>query len=322
MGRSGVHPSGPVLRCQNLIRAVTRWFSGWARRLSIPLISPLRTRWRRIGGVAGDHGGWIVGRRVLVEPLVWPVVVEVAHVLVEDGLGVSFVVDQHPVGAFGADAADEPVRIAVRPRRPRRDLDHGNAFGAEDGIEGSGECGVPVADQEAQGADLVTEVHQQVAGSLGGPRRGRVRGHAEQVDPPGMDFHHEQNVEAAQRDGVEGEESVASSPVACVQEGSPPQLRDQDEDLDVLGRTGTREQLEPAEQPDRDQIQQPEQQSTRSRHDHKTAPKPQVTTSVTTFGTPQGVTIRCSRPAWDNNRASAPNTARSAQDRRGLHLAT
>jgi hypothetical protein len=25
-----------------------------------------------------------------------PVVVEVAHVLVEDGLGVSFVVDQHP----------------------------------------------------------------------------------------------------------------------------------------------------------------------------------------------------------------------------------
>ena len=57
--------------------------------------------------VAGDHGGWIVSRRVLVEPLVRPVVVEVAYVLVEDGLGVSFVVDQHPVGAFGADAADE-----------------------------------------------------------------------------------------------------------------------------------------------------------------------------------------------------------------------
>jgi len=36
--------------------------------------------------------------------------------------GVSFVVDQHPVGAFGADAADEPFRITVRPGRPRRDL--------------------------------------------------------------------------------------------------------------------------------------------------------------------------------------------------------
>jgi len=98
--------------------------------------------------VAGDHGGWIVSRRVLVEPLVRPVVVEVAHVLVEDGSGVSFVVDQHPVGAFGADAANEPFRITVRPGRPRMDLDHGNAFGAEDGIEGSGECGVPVTDQE------------------------------------------------------------------------------------------------------------------------------------------------------------------------------
>ena len=66
--------------------------------------------------VAADHGGWIVSRRVLVEPLVHPVVVEVVHVLVEDGSGVSFVVDQHPVGAFGADAADEPFRITVRPR--------------------------------------------------------------------------------------------------------------------------------------------------------------------------------------------------------------
>jgi hypothetical protein len=70
-----------------------------------------------------------------------PVVVEVAHVLVEDGSGVSFVVDQHPVGACGADAADEPLRITVRPGRPRRDLDRGNAFGVEDGIEGSGERG-------------------------------------------------------------------------------------------------------------------------------------------------------------------------------------
>ena len=113
--------------------------------------------------VAGDHGGWIVRWRVLVEPLVWPVVVEVAHVLVEDGSGVSFVVDQHPVGAFGADAADEPFRITVRPGCARRDLDHGNAVGGKDGIEGSGEFGIPVADQEAEGADLLTEVHQQIA---------------------------------------------------------------------------------------------------------------------------------------------------------------
>ena len=68
---------------------------------------------------------------MLVAPLVWPVVVEVAHVLVEDGAGVSFVVDQHPVGALGADAADEPFRIAVRRGRLGMDLDDVDALGAK-----------------------------------------------------------------------------------------------------------------------------------------------------------------------------------------------
>jgi hypothetical protein len=45
-------------------------------------------------GVEGDYGVGIVAGRVLVEALVWAVVVEVALVLVEDGAGVLFVVDQ------------------------------------------------------------------------------------------------------------------------------------------------------------------------------------------------------------------------------------
>jgi hypothetical protein len=74
-------------------------------------------------GIEGDHGSGIVGRRVLVKPLVWPVAIEMAHVLVKDGAGVSFVVDQHPVSAFGADAADESFRAAVRPGCRGRALD-------------------------------------------------------------------------------------------------------------------------------------------------------------------------------------------------------
>ena len=97
-------------------------------------------------GVEGDDGVGIVAGRVLVEALVWAVVVEVAFVLVEDGAGVLFVVDQHPVGAFLADAADEPFCITVGLRRAGRDLDDVEAFGDEDGIEGVGELGVPVAD--------------------------------------------------------------------------------------------------------------------------------------------------------------------------------
>jgi hypothetical protein len=87
---------------------------------------------------------------------------KVAYVLVEDGAGVLFVVDQHSVGAFFADAADEPLCITVGSRRVGRDLDDVEAFGGEDSIEGVGELGVPVADQEAERGDLIAQVHQEV----------------------------------------------------------------------------------------------------------------------------------------------------------------
>ena len=66
-------------------------------------------------GIEGNYGGRIVGRRVLVAPLVRAVVVEMAHVLVKDGAGVSLGVGQHPVGAFGADAADESLPRSSSP---------------------------------------------------------------------------------------------------------------------------------------------------------------------------------------------------------------
>ena len=142
------------------------------------------------------------------------VVIKMAHIPVNNNSGVSLVVDQQPVGAFGADAAYEPFGVAVRSGRARRDLDYGDAFGGEDGIKGSSEFAVPVTDQKAEGADAVTEVHQQVASGLSGPGRRGVSGHAEKMDPAGVDLHHKQNIKAAQSDGVEGEKSVASSPVA------------------------------------------------------------------------------------------------------------
>jgi hypothetical protein len=132
-------------------------------------------------GVEGDHHGWIVLGRVLVEALVWTVVVEMADILVEDGVGVSLMVDQHPVSAFLADAANEPFRIAVRSRCLGRDLGDVDAFGGEDGVEGGGELAVPVTDEEAKRGDLLTEVHQQVAGGLGGQSCGGMGGYTEQV---------------------------------------------------------------------------------------------------------------------------------------------
>ncbi|MGH3785191.1 MAG: hypothetical protein ACRDRG_01260 [Pseudonocardiaceae bacterium] len=52
---------------------------------------------------------------MVAQALVWPVVAEMADVLIKNSVGVSRVVNQHPVGAFGADAADETFRVAVRP---------------------------------------------------------------------------------------------------------------------------------------------------------------------------------------------------------------
>jgi hypothetical protein len=61
----------------------------------------------------------------------------------------------------------------------------------------------------------------------------------------------------------------------------------QDQDLNVFGRGPAREQPQPAEQPDRDQIQHSEQHGSRSCHDHMASSKHQVTTCVAGFGTAQ-----------------------------------
>jgi len=59
-------------------------------------------------------------------------------------------------------------------RRPWRDFDSLLALAFKDGVEDAGEFGVAVPDQEAEGADPVTEIHEQVTGLLSGPRAIRV----------------------------------------------------------------------------------------------------------------------------------------------------
>jgi hypothetical protein len=100
-----------------------------------------------------DHVGVVI-RWVLVEALMRTMVVEVTLVRDQHGTGVALVVDQHPVGALGADAADEPLGITVRPRRSRWGLDDLDVLGHEHGVERAGELGVSVPDQKPEGADL------------------------------------------------------------------------------------------------------------------------------------------------------------------------
>src|ERR1019366_8686143 len=139
--------------------------------------------------------GCVVGRSLLAG-LVRPVLVVMAGVLAEDGPKVPFVVDQHPVGALGPRGAYPSLGIAVRARRPRRGLYYFHALGSESPVEGAGEPGVAVPDEEAEGAGPVAEVNEEVAGLLRGPGAVRAGVHAADVHVPGRHLHHEQYVQA------------------------------------------------------------------------------------------------------------------------------
>ena len=73
----------------------------------------------------------------------------------------------------------------------------------EDGVEGGGELAVPVADQEPEPVGAVAEVHQQVAGLLGDPGPGGVGGDPGDVHAAAVVLDHDEDVEAAQEDGVD-----------------------------------------------------------------------------------------------------------------------
>ena len=77
-----------------------------------------------------------------------------------------------------------------------------NAIGGEDRVERPGESGVSASEQQRDGGGAVGEVHEQVAGGLGGPRPGRARGHIEQVCAAGTVLNRDQGVDPSQHHGI------------------------------------------------------------------------------------------------------------------------
>src|ERR1019366_8201240 len=163
----------------------------------------------------------LIGRSLLAG-LVRPVPVVMAGVFAQDGPKVGFVVDQHPVGALGACGAYPSPGMAVRAWCPRRGLCYPDALGGEDLVEGAGEPGVAVPDEEAERAGPVAEVHEQVAGLLGGPGAVRVASNAQDVDVPGPYLHDEQYVQAPEEDRVYVEEVAGQLPVCLCAQDRPP----------------------------------------------------------------------------------------------------
>jgi hypothetical protein len=62
--------------------------------------------------------------------------------------------------SVGSGGQDEAFGEAVGPGTLRWDLHGVDAGAGQEGIEGCGELGGAVADQESEGGDVVVEVHQ------------------------------------------------------------------------------------------------------------------------------------------------------------------
>jgi hypothetical protein len=90
--------------------------------------------------------------------------------------------DEHPIQQLATDRADPSLGHRVRAWRPHRRPQDSDALGGQDGIEGGGEVGVAIADQERELVDAAGQTDQQVAGLLGDPGAVGVDGDTGQVD--------------------------------------------------------------------------------------------------------------------------------------------
>src|SRR5215472_7225528 len=158
----------------------------------------------------------------LVPGLVRPVPVVMPGIGLQHGPQVALAVDQHPVRALSPHGPYPPLRITVRPRRPRRGLHGSNALAGKDSIERRSELGVAVPDEEAKRADPVPDIYQQVAGLLSGPCPVRVGGHPQDVHTPGRHLHDEQHIQAPEQDRVDREEITRQQALSLGAQERPP----------------------------------------------------------------------------------------------------
>ena len=147
---------------------------------------PTRSRrWMRKGVEVSDRCWEGLAWRGLAEGAVRPVLVVLGLVLTKDVQQVELVPDQRLVEQFTSAAADPALHDRVRAGCSDGAAQDRDAGVAKHGVDGGGERGVAIAEQEPDRRDLLVEVHHQVAGHLGHPRVVRMSGDAEDPDPPG-----------------------------------------------------------------------------------------------------------------------------------------
>ena len=160
--------------------------------------------------------GWLEGDwHFELDPSMRPCGVVVLDELRKDALKVAFVSDEEPVQALGPDAPDETLGEGIGTWCPDRCLDDPSANRSHHFVEGSDELGVAILDQELHHTILVIERYDEVSRLLGDPASDRVFGDASEEDLASFEVDEEQDVEASQGDGVDGEE-VARQRSGCL----------------------------------------------------------------------------------------------------------
>ncbi len=129
-----------------------------------------------------------------VQGAVRPVLVVVVLVIAQDLPQMVLVPDEGAVQELAPASADPAFGNRVHAGRPHV-AQHGPDPGiGEDRVECGGEVRATVADHELDPVRLIAEVHEEVAGLLGGPFPGGMQRDAEDADPPDRVLDHGQDV--------------------------------------------------------------------------------------------------------------------------------
>jgi len=156
----------------------------------------------------------------LAEGPVGPVRVVMLDVLGKGCFKVAAAEDEHPVEALAPDGADDALADGVGPGCPNGALDDPGALCGEDSVEGGGELGVAIADEELDGVRLLGELDRNVAGLLGHPTSDRVRRDAGDPHETRVVVDGHEDVEPAEEDLVGWKRLHAISPLAWVARNS------------------------------------------------------------------------------------------------------
>src|ERR671934_181472 len=163
-------------------------------------------------------------RRPQVEGAERPATVVMTDIDPEYVLELAAADDQQPVEALAADADHPALYVRVRVRRLHRSADDLDLLGRQEGVEGTRELRVAVVDQEPHLPVAVVELHQQVARLLQHPSPVRLVGAGEILDPAAADREEDEHVEAAQPDGVDGEEVAGEDRLTVRAQEAAPRL--------------------------------------------------------------------------------------------------